>query len=199
MILEHLGKAPVIHADAWVAPDATVCGDVTIGAGTRVMHGARIVAEGGAISIGATCIVMENAVVRATGGHDCRIGDHVLIGPNAHVVGATIEDEVFVATGAAIFHGSRLGKGSEVRIHGVVHLRTELPPGEVVPIGWVACGTPAQLFSPDRHEALWAVQKPLDFPLTVYGVERDTPDLMRRVTERLSQRLGAHRDDKPAA
>lgn len=199
MILEHLGKAPVIHADAWVAPDATVCGDVTIGAGTRVMHGARIVAEGGAISIGATCIVMENAVVRATGGHDCRIGDHVLIGPNAHVVGATIEDEVFVATGAAIFHGSRLGKGSEVRIHGVVHLRTELPPGEVVPIGWVACGMPAQLFSPDRHEALWAVQKPLDFPLTVYGVERDTPDLMRRVTERLSQRLGAHRDDKPAA
>jgi hypothetical protein len=111
------------------------------------------------------------------------LGDRVLVGPNAHVVGATVEDEVFIATGAAVFHGSRLGRGSEVRVNSVVHLKTELPPGKTVPIGWIACGTPAQLFSPDQHDALWAVQKPLNFPLTVYGFDRDAPDLMRRITQ----------------
>jgi carbonic anhydrase/acetyltransferase-like protein (isoleucine patch superfamily) len=197
MLIEHLGKAPSIDASAWVAPDATLCGDVTLGAESRVMHGARIIAEGGRIEIGARCIVMENAVVRAAGGHDCRIGDHVLIGPLAHVVGATIEEEVFIATGAAVFHGSRLGRGAEVRVHAIVHLKTDLPAGATVPIGWIACGAPAQLFSPDRHEALWAVQAPLNFPLTVYGLGRATPDLMRAITERVSQRLASHRDDKP--
>ena len=42
-----------------------------------------------------------------------------------------------------------------------------------MPIGWIAAGDPAQLFSPDRHEELWAVQEPLDFPGTVYGLSRD--------------------------
>lgn len=196
MIIEHLGNAPAIDPLAWIAPDATVCGDVTIAAGVRVMHGARIIAGGSAISIGKNCIIMENAVVRSTASHSCRIGDSVLVGPSAHVVGAEVEDEVFIATGAAVFHGSRLGRGSEVRVHAVVHLKTNLPGGTTVPIGWIACGDPAELFSPDQHEALWAVQKPLNFPLTVYGFDRDTPDLMKRVTERLSERLGAHKDDK---
>jgi carbonic anhydrase/acetyltransferase-like protein (isoleucine patch superfamily) len=196
MLIKHLGREPSVSTDAWIAPDATVCGDVTIGAGARIMHGARVIAEGGAIEIGRNCIVMENAVVRATGRHSCSISDHVLIGPCAHVVGATIDDEVFIATGAAIFHGSTLGRASEVRVHGTVHLNARLAPGAIVPIGWIAVGDPAVLFSPDPHDEIWAVQKPLNFPLTVYGIDRDTPDLMRHVTEALSQRLAAHHDDK---
>jgi hypothetical protein len=62
MLIEHAGKRPHIDPSAWVAPDATVCGDVTLGAGTRILHGARIIGEGGgAIRIGLNCIVMENA------------------------------------------------------------------------------------------------------------------------------------------
>jgi carbonic anhydrase/acetyltransferase-like protein (isoleucine patch superfamily) len=114
------------------------------------------------------------------------------------VVGAHVEDEVFLATGAAVFHGSRVGRGSEVRIHAVVHLRTRLEEGSTVPVGWIACGDPAQLFSPDRHDDLWAVQKPLDFPQTAYGLDRTSPDLMRRIVERMCERLGAHRQDRPA-
>jgi hypothetical protein len=45
-------------------------------------------------------------------------------------------------------------------------------PGAVVPIGWVAVGNPAATFPPSEHEQIWAVQKTLDFPGTVYGVER---------------------------
>jgi carbonic anhydrase/acetyltransferase-like protein (isoleucine patch superfamily) len=196
MMIAHAGKQPQIDATAWVAPDATVCGDVAIGPGSRIMHGARLIGEGGgAIRIGEACIVMENAVIRASRRHPCTIGDHCLIGPNAHVTGANLEEQVFVATGAAIFHGARLGRGSEVRVHATVHLRTRLAPGSTVPIGWVAVGDPARILSPDRHDEIWAVQAPLDFPQFVYGFDRSTPDLMIEITRRLSNVLGAHAED----
>ena len=83
-----------------------------------------------------------------------------------------------------------------MRINGTVHVKTRLKPGACVPIGWIACGDPAQLFSPDRHEALWEVREPLNFPLTVYGIDRPTPDLMKPIAERLSARHGGHRGDK---
>lgn len=52
----------------------------------------------------------------------------------------------------------------------------------VVPIGWIAAGQPAQLFAPDQHHELWAVQEGLDFPGTMYGVARGTSmrEIMRR-------------------
>jgi carbonic anhydrase/acetyltransferase-like protein (isoleucine patch superfamily) len=196
MILAHAGKTPRIDPDAWVAPDATICGDVEIAAGARVLHGARIVGEaGGAIRIGRDVIVMENAVVRAGPRHSCTIGDHCLIGPHAHVTGATVEEQVFIATGASVFHGAHVGKGSEVRINGVVHLKTRLAPGSSVPIGWIAVGDPARILPPDEHDEIWAIQQPLNFPLTVYGLDRTTPDLMVEVTKRLSAALGAHTKD----
>ncbi len=174
---------------AWISPDATVQGNVTLGEGCRIMPGARVVAEsGGTITLGRNCIVLENAVIRAAGSHPCVIGDHCLIGPSAHIVGATLEDQVFIATSAAVFHGAHLGRGSEVRVHATVHLRTTLPPSTVVPIGWVAVG--GQILSPDKHEEIWAAQKPLDFPGYVYGIDRETPDLMVHVTTRLSAALG---------
>ena len=195
-LLSYDQHMPQIDAEAWIAPDATVSGDVTIGAGSRVMHGARLIAEaGGSIRIGRNCIVLENAVIRATKRHPCRLGDHCLVGPNSHVVGANIEDEVFIATGAAIFHGVQIGRGSEVRIHGVVHLRTRLEPGATVPIGWIAVGDPAEILPPDRHEAIWALQKPLDFPGFVYGVDRNASGVMQKITTELSVALGVHRNE----
>jgi carbonic anhydrase/acetyltransferase-like protein (isoleucine patch superfamily) len=196
MLIAHAGTHPRIDRSAWVAPDATVCGDVAIGPGARVLHGARLIGEGGGtIRIGRNCIVMENAVVRASPCHPCTIGDHCLIGPNAHVTGAALEDEVFIATGAAIFHGAHLGHGSEVRVHAIVHLRTRLEPGAAVPIGWVAVGDPARILPPDQHDEIWAVQAPLNFPQWVYGVDRDTPDLMIHVTRHLSDVLRGHAED----
>ena len=195
MILSHLGKRPQIDPTATVASTATVCGDVTVGPGCRILHGATVVAEGGRIVLGRECIVMENAVVRSTGRHDCTVGDHCLVGPSAHVVGCTVEDEVFIATGAAIFHGARLGRRSQVRIHGVVHLRTVLAPGAMVPIGWVAVGDPAAILPPGAHDEIWAALQPLDFPGTVYGVPRGE-GAMVEITRRLSAALAAHGEDE---
>jgi carbonic anhydrase/acetyltransferase-like protein (isoleucine patch superfamily) len=142
MIITHLGKTPRIAASAYVAPNAVICGDVVIGNNCRVMFGAQLIAEGGAIAIGDECIVMENAVLRSNARHSLTIGNNCLIGPNAHVVGCSIEDQVFIATGAAVFHGAVLGRGSEVRVNAVVHLKTNLPAGATVPIGWVAAAIP---------------------------------------------------------
>ena len=195
MIIKHDGATPRIDPAAWVAPNAVICGNVSIGPNCRVMFGAQVIAEGGSISIGRECIIMENAVLRSSARHSLSIANNCLIGPNAHVVGCTLEDEVFIATGAAVFHAARLGKGSEVRINGVVHLKTHLAAGEIVPIGWIAVGNPAQLLPPGEHERIWHVQKPLDFPLTVYGIERDEAT-MGKITHRLSEVLRSHASDE---
>lgn len=197
MLIEHDGVSPRIDPTAWVAPNAVVYGDVTIGPRCRILYGAQIIAESGSIAMGRYGIVMENAVLRSSARNPLRIGDHCLIGPNAHVAGCTLEDEVFIATGAAVFHSARLGRGSEVRVHGVVHVNTHVAPGTTVPIGWVAVGNPAQMFPAGEHERIWAIQKTLNFPLTVYGLDRDEAS-MPEITRRLSKALGTHdADDEP--
>jgi carbonic anhydrase/acetyltransferase-like protein (isoleucine patch superfamily) len=198
MLLTHSKHSPGIHPKAYVAPNAVVCGNVTVGPGCRILFGAQVIAESGSITIGQECIVMENAVLRSSQRHPLSIGNNCLIGPNAHVVGCTIEDEVFVATGATIFHSARLGKKCEVRVNGVVHVRSELAAGATVPIGWVAVGSPAQILPPGEHEKIWEIQKPLDFPLTVYGLERSQANMVE-ITRRLSEALGSHATDEPCA
>lgn len=195
MLVSHGQKHPMVDADAWAAPNAVLCGDVSVGPGCRVSYGAQIIAESGSIRIGANCIVMENAVLRSSARHPLLIGAHCLIGPNAHVVGSTIEDDVFIATGAAIFHASRLGKGSEVQVNAVVHAKNHLEAGQVVPIGWIAVGDPAQILPPDQHDRIWAVQEPLNFPLTVYGFDRNETSMVR-ITRRLSAALAIHINDE---
>jgi carbonic anhydrase/acetyltransferase-like protein (isoleucine patch superfamily) len=199
MLLEHQGKRPRIHETAYIAPTATVCGDVTVGAESRVLFGAVLVAEGGPVVVGRHCIVMEQAVVRGTARHPARLGDHVLVGPHAHLSGCTVAECVFVATGASVFNGARLGARSEVRINGVVHVNTAVPPGATVPIGWVAVGDPAQILPPGEHERIWAVQRALDFPRTVFGLARapEGETIMPEMTRRYARALGGHREDHP--
>ncbi len=197
MIIEHLGKKPKIHPSAYVAPSATICGDVEIGEDARILFGTSIIAEGGKIRIGSKCIILENAVVRSTPKYSTHIGAHTLIGPNAHVVGCRIEDCVFIATGASIFHGAVVGQGSEVRINGIVHLKTQLAPNTTIPIGWIAVGNPAQILPPTEHEEIWKIQKPLNFPKSVYGIERSPAleTIMPAITTQYSRWFGAHKDD----
>jgi gamma-carbonic anhydrase len=196
MLLEHRGKTPQVDPSAYVAPNAIVCGDVTIGPDARVLFGAVLTAEDGSVEVGARCVIMENALVRGRAQHPTVIDEDVLIGPHAHVNGTRIESGCFIATGAALFPGAHLGTGSEVRIHGVVQVNTVLEPGTTVPIGWIAVGDPAQILPPDRHDDIWAIQRELDFPGTVYGIPRgtDATTMMRGQ----AAWFGAHRDDTEA-
>jgi carbonic anhydrase/acetyltransferase-like protein (isoleucine patch superfamily) len=198
MLLEHRGKAPKVDESAYIAPTAVVCGDVTIGKNSRVLFGAVLVAEGGPVEIGAFCIIMEQAVIRGTPRHPTRLGDHVLIGPHAHLTGCTVEDKVFLATGTSVFNGASIGAQAEVRINGVVHVQARLLPNALVPIGWIAVGDPAQILPPQEHDRIWSVQGPANFPLTVFGLERAPAreSIMPEVTRRYAKALSRHLEDK---
>lgn len=195
MLFAHLGSAPRVHPDAVVAPTAVISGDVRVGAGCQILHGAVLTAEGSPVILGENTIVMENALVRASSTHAVHIGAHTLVGPMASIAGADIGEEVFLATGTRVFNGAEIGDRSEVRINAVVHVRTVLPPETVVPISWVAVGDPLRILPPDRHEEIWAAQRELDFPGYVFGLDRETPDLMVQLTERYGRSLSRHAGD----
>jgi carbonic anhydrase/acetyltransferase-like protein (isoleucine patch superfamily) len=192
VIVAHRGCSPAVDPSAYVAPTAVLCGDVRVGPDARILFGAVVSAEDGRVEIGARCVIMENALVRARAAHPVVLGDDVLVGPHAHVNGAQVADGCFLATGCALFPGARLGAGAEVRINGVVHVNSVLAPAAVVPIGWVAVGE--EMFPPERHDEIWAVQERLDFPGTVYGLGRDAP-----AGERMARQaawFASHRDDR---
>lgn len=202
MILTHAGAAPRIDPTACVAASAVISGDVTVGPRSVVGHGAVIRAESGPVILGADCVVMEGAVLRGAVGAPLRLGDRVLVGPRAHLTGCEVGDEVFLATGCAVFNRAVIGAGAEVRINAVVHLRTALAPGATVPIGWVAVGDPARLFPPEAHEEIWRVQRDLDFPGVVFGAPRGADgdaSLMSRAMPRYAAALARGlREERPA-
>src|SRR3954464_8734492 len=117
MLVAHGGKRPRIHTSAYVAPNAVVSGDVSVGPGARILFGAVVTAEcaSGQVVLGRDCIVMEIDVLRGRPGRPCRVGDSVLVGPHAHLNGCEIGDETFVATGAFLFPGARGGEKGGVR------------------------------------------------------------------------------------
>src|SRR5258708_13098587 len=97
MLLEHQGKRPHIHETAYIAPTATVCGDVTIGAESRVLFGAVLVAEGGPVTIGGHRLIMEQAGLRGTSRHPVPPAPPALRGPPAHPPARTPCQSVFSA------------------------------------------------------------------------------------------------------
>ncbi len=198
MLIEHQGKRPRVHATAYIAPTAVLCGDVVVDEDCRVLFGAVLVGDGGPVEIGRQCIIMENAVVRGTPRHPTRLGDHVLVGPRAYLTGCTIGDDVFLATGATVFNGARVAARAEVRVNGTVHIGTRVQADATVPIGWVAVGDPAEIRPPGEHDKIWAVQEPLNFPRTVFGLERPAPGdtIMPELTRRYARALARHKDDR---
>src|SRR6266568_8442389 len=102
--------SPSVHPDAYVAPTAVLSGQVSVGRGSCVLHGAVLTADGGPVVIGANCVIMEHAVLRGTPRHPVTLGDHVLAGPHSYLTGCRIDDEVFIATGAMVFNGAQMGR-----------------------------------------------------------------------------------------
>jgi carbonic anhydrase/acetyltransferase-like protein (isoleucine patch superfamily) len=197
MLIEHEGRCPDIHPSAWVAPTAVVSGDVRIGPGCRVLFGAVLTDDGGPVELDEGVIVMENALIRGRPGYAARVGRHVIVGPHAHLNGVRIGADAFIATGAALFPGAVVGARAEIRIHGVVHTNTVVPDDGLVPIGWIAVGDPAEVLPPDQHDRIWEVQRQLDFPGTVFGVPRDTPQAQMAISRSYSSLFGCHKSDRP--
>ncbi len=207
MILSSGTKRPKLHSSAYVAPSATIAGDVTIDAGCAVLHGAIITAEGAPLRIGSDTVVMENAVIKSSGGSvlqfPCTIGSKCIVGPHAYVVGATVADGCFIAAGTKIFNGATLEEGSGVALGGIVHIKSRLGKGQSVPMQHIALGDPAAIYSPDRAQELHAQ---IAFFADVFNVEGGEGARARaaeayakflRKAHAQDMVLGEHRNAKP--
>jgi carbonic anhydrase/acetyltransferase-like protein (isoleucine patch superfamily) len=201
MEIRHRDSSPSVDPDAYVAPTAVLSGEVRIGPGSCVLHGAVISADGGSVEIGANCVIMEHAVLRATPRHQLTIGDHVLAGPHSYLTGCTIGDEVFIATGAMVFNGARMGRASSIALCGAAHIGCVVPPQTRIPIGWVAVGDPARLYPPGEAESIRAgLDEAGGFLPFVFGADpaADRSQQMRTALRRYSSFLSrSHQGDEP--
>lgn len=189
MIISSGTKKPSIHASAYVAPNATISGEVTIEEGCAILFGAVITAEGAPISIGANCVVMENAVCKSSGGSVMKfpltVGESCIIGPGAYLVGATIEPGCFLAAGSKVFNGATIGEQTSVALGGIVHVNTVLPSGAHVPMQHIAFGDPAQIFSPDKAPQ---IHSKMNFFQDVFNLEA-SDDVRSQAAEAYSKFL----------
>ena len=199
MLIEHAGARPEIDSSAWIAPTAVVSGAVRIGARTRVLHGAVLTAERDQdIVVGAECVIMENAVLRAAGRFPLRIDARVLVGPHAHVSGCSIGPRSFIATGAMVFNGARLGEACTVALGGKVHVDTELADDTFVPMGFIAWGRPGRLYPPEQAPVVHEQLDRLGFAHYVFGIdhaEKSRGEIRDEMLSRYSRALASHKHD----
>lgn len=117
---------------AYVAPGATLLGDVRLGRDAGIFNGTAIRAEAESVTIGAEANVQDNCVVEATPGHPVVIGARVSLGHNARVYGAIVERSALIAIGATVMPGARVGTNSIVAANAVVPEGMDVPPGKLV-------------------------------------------------------------------
>src|SRR3954462_8257165 len=96
----HLSKTPVIPASAFVAPGATVIGDVTLGEEVSVWYGAVLRGDINRIRVGAHSNIQDGSVVHIDSGFETTIGDWVTVGHRAIVHACTVGAEVLVGMGS---------------------------------------------------------------------------------------------------
>jgi carbonic anhydrase/acetyltransferase-like protein (isoleucine patch superfamily) len=132
-------RVPAIHPTAWVHPQATVIGDVTIGQGSTIWPQAVLRGDYGHIGIGARTSVQDGAVVHCTVDLDTLIGSDCVVGHLAHLECCVVEDRALVGTGSVVLHRA------VVRTHALVGAGAVVPNGMEVPSLAMALGVPARL------------------------------------------------------
>ena len=136
-----LGKSvPATKDGVFVAPTASVIGNVTIGSDTSVWYGAVIRGDVNSITIGDNCSIGDRAMVHCSGitvNKPTLIGNRVVIGVGAIVHGCTLEDETLVGEGAQVLDGARVAK------HAMVAPGAVVGQGKVVTSGQLWAGVPA--------------------------------------------------------
>jgi len=201
MLVKHRGATPVVDPSAYVAPNATLVGDVRVGAHARVMYGAVLDAEGAHVEVGAHTIVSEHAVLRATAVTDAAVvvGDHVFVGPHATVLGARVNRCAYLAANATVLHLATVGAGGCVAVGALVHARSVVPDEYFVPPHTTAVGDPVEVFGSDRVEELAAAIGRVGFADAAFGVRAAWTDRINRYREAAEVRsaeYAAHADDE---
>lgn len=130
---------PRIHPTAFVHPDATVIGNVEIGAESSVWPSAVLRGDEGMISIGARTSVQDGSVIHCTNVLDTIVGDECVIGHIVHLEGCVVEGGALVGNGAIVLHRAVVRSGAVVGSNAVVTNDME------VPAKALALGVPAKI------------------------------------------------------
>ena len=202
MIITHRGFEPELNSTVFVAPTAAIVGKVKIDRDSRIMYGAVVDSEGSKIEIGRCTIVCENAVLRATsvGDQDYPVlmGNNVFISPQATLLGCTVEDCSYIATGATVLQGAVIHSGAVVAVGAFVHAKTVIPGDFFVPPNAIAIGDPPKLYSPDQAEELTKAIRAIGFAKTAFNVDAPWDDRLARykqTTETRSKEFESHFED----
>jgi carbonic anhydrase/acetyltransferase-like protein (isoleucine patch superfamily) len=128
------GKRPVFESEEtnWVAPDATVIGDVTIGRNASLWFGVVIRGDNEPIRIGADTNIQEHTVMHTDPGSPLTIGEGCTIGHRAMLHGCTIGDGSLVGMGAIVLNGARIGRNSLVGAGALVTEGKEFPDNSLI-------------------------------------------------------------------
>ncbi|ANH90474.1 MULTISPECIES: gamma carbonic anhydrase family protein [unclassified Streptomyces] len=133
------GREPQVDAEAFVAPSASVIGEVVLGAGASVWYGAVLRGDVERIAVGADSNVQDNCTLHADPTFPVSVGARVSVGHNAVVHGATVEDDCLIGMGATVLNGAVIGAGSLVAAQALVPQGMRVPPGSLV------AGVPAKV------------------------------------------------------
>jgi carbonic anhydrase/acetyltransferase-like protein (isoleucine patch superfamily) len=131
--------APSIHPDAFVHPDATVIGNVTIGAESSIWPQAVLRGDYGHIEIGARTSIQDGTVVHCTAALPTIVGDDCVVGHLAHLECCVVEDRALIGSNSVVLHRAVVRTGALVAGSAFV------PNGMEVPSGAMAMGVPAKL------------------------------------------------------
>jgi gamma-carbonic anhydrase len=154
MIRRFEDKEPRLGLNVFVAEDALVLGEVTIGDESSIWYGTIIRGDVHSISIGSRTNIQDRCVVHVTTDtHPTRIGDRVTIGHGAILHGCTLGDRTLVGMGAIILDGVVVGEGS------VIAAGALLPPGQTYSPGSLIVGAPGKVKRAVTAEELgWILQ-----------------------------------------
>jgi carbonic anhydrase/acetyltransferase-like protein (isoleucine patch superfamily) len=141
-LARHLGRAPSIDSSAYVAPNATVVGDVTLGPRSSVWYGSVLRGDINSIVIGEGTNVQDNAVVHLADDYGVRVGNYSTIGHAAIIHACEIGDECLIGMGATVLDGARIGDRCIVGANALVTQRFVAPAGSMI------LGAPAKVVRP---------------------------------------------------
>ena len=125
--------------DGWVAPTATVIGQVELGSKVSVWFGAVIRGDNAKIHLGHFTNVQENAVLHTDAGIDMHIGDYVTIGHQAMLHGCTIGDNSLIGIQAVVLNHAVIGKNC------IIGANALIPEGKIIPDYSVVMGSPGKV------------------------------------------------------
>ena len=150
-----LGRTPDVARAGFVASNATVLGDVTLGAQSSVWYGCVLRADINSIVIGDGTNVQDGAIVHLADDYGVRIGDYATIGHAAIIHACTIGNECLIGMGATVLDGAEIGDRCIVGANALVTQRFKAPPGSMI------LGAPAKVvraLSAEEQRALrnWA-------------------------------------------